>query len=211
MLSTVTSGAEGCFDWIVTTGPAAEPVTAAQVKSQLRLTTTDDDTRLSDLIIPAARSICEAYTNRAFIDQSITLIYDGTPPSVLELPRAPLDSVTSINTIDSDGTSSTFATTNYTVDTGVEPGRVFLKESKTWPSDLRTHRGVEIVYVAGYGTAGSDVPSPINHAIILQAAYMFENPLGTDGKEQNFVSSVGDMEPIHDAKLLLNRYKVWNV
>ncbi len=211
MLSTISTGQQESFDWIVTTQPAAEPITAALVAAQLRVTASDDDTRILSYLIPAARSICEAYTNRAFIDQTITYIYDGTPPSVIELPRAPLSSVTSITTYAEDDTATVFATSKYTVDTQVEPGRVFLTQDATWPDGMRTYNSVKIIYVAGYGTAGTDVPSDILQAIILQTAYMYENPLGLDGKEASFVDSARSMTPIHDAQMILNRYKVWNI
>jgi len=88
------------------------------------------------------------------------------------LPRPPLVSVTHFKSFDEDNTATTFATSNYHVDTSSEPGRLALKRGKTFPSasDLRTVNAYEITYVAGYGSSRDDVPTPIKQAIKLLVA-----------------------------------------
>jgi len=79
----------------------------------------------------------------------------------VDLPYPPLQSVTSVTTYDRDNASSVFSSSLYSVD--LQSGRLYLNEGEVWPTNLRDHAAVEIVYVAGYGAAS--VPAPIKGAI----------------------------------------------
>ena len=78
----------------ILTAPAAEPVTADEVKDQLRLDGTDQDTMI-DLLIAAARAGVEKYLGRALITQTLQLFYDSFPAEI-ELPYPPYQSVSHI-------------------------------------------------------------------------------------------------------------------
>ena len=79
----------------------------------------------------------------------------------VDLPFAPVQSVTSVTTFDRDDTSSVFPAANYGLDE--RSGRLYLNEGEVWPTNLRDYEAVSIVYVAGYGA--SSVPEPIKAAI----------------------------------------------
>lgn len=88
----------------------------------------------------------------------------------LDLPFAPLQSVTSVVTYDRDNVSATYTSTRYGVD--LTSGRIYLNEGETWPSNLRAQDAVEVTYVAGY-FAGS-IPDPILEAIRLYVSSLYD-------------------------------------
>ena len=158
------------------TAPGAEPVTSAEVKTHSRIDTSADDAYIDTLIVSARKSI-ETLTGRALINQTWDLSMDLEPGlSILRLPLPPLSSVTSIKYYSEADVESTYATTNYRVDTSdSQGGRISLRDGRTWPTDMRYTNGLIVRFVAGYGAAGSNVPEPLRHAIKLLAAHWYEN------------------------------------
>ena len=134
----------------VTVPPIVEPVSTADAKSFLRVTGSQDDTLIDDMV-KAARQYIENQTKRALISQTLEMVCDGFPASrFIYLERAtPLVSVTSIDYLDSAGASQTLSSSKYTVDTYSTPGRVSLKEGQTWPTTDNDINTVTITYVAG--------------------------------------------------------------
>lgn len=174
------------------TPPAAEPVTLAEAKAHLRVEIADDDALIADLVA-AARQAAESHTRRALITQTWRLTldrfpgkplpwWDGVregadvpePANAIELPRPPLQSVTSVTAYDDADAATVMAATDYFVDSDHEPGRVVLRSGKTWPVVLRVAAGVEIEYVAGYGAA-TDVPEAIRQGLLLLVGHFYEN------------------------------------
>jgi len=168
----------------VTTAPTAEPVTLTEVKTHLRITTSDDDTYLNDLI-KTAREYTERYTSRAFISQTIDIWFDAFPASSmtpLELPAPPLISVTHIKYYDNDDVLQTWSSANYIVDTDGDPGIVYPARNQSWPSPRVFPRSVNVQYLAGYEDSGAspvdladNVPMPIKQAILLLIGHLYEN------------------------------------
>lgn len=161
----------------VITAPAIEPVTWEDVTLQLRYD--DPDQEIQDQIeglITAAREWCESYQNRAYITQTLELALNKWPCREIELPRPPLQSVTSVTYTDSEGNSETWDASNYLVDDYDFVGRIVRKRSVNWPQvRLAEVNGVKVQYVAGYGDAAEDVPQRIRQAIIALATHWFEN------------------------------------
>lgn len=152
--------------------PASEPVTLTQAKAHCRVDSVDDDPLISALIV-AAREYAEVFLGRALITQTLDLTLNGFAP-IIELPRPPLQSVTSITYTDSNGTAQALSSTYYTVDTKREPGRVFEAYGYNWPTTQAVINAVTIRYVAGYGEATS-VPQRIKQAILLAVGHWYEN------------------------------------
>ncbi|NIP96558.1 MAG: hypothetical protein GWO24_25240, partial [Akkermansiaceae bacterium] len=92
----------------------------------------------------AARTLAEQVQGRALITQTWDLTLDGWPAKgYFELPRAPLQSITSIKYYDEDDTEATVDSGTYFVDIASEPGRVVLNSGESWPSTtLRPVNGV---------------------------------------------------------------------
>ncbi len=161
---------DGNRAWKVTTAPAIEPVTLAELITFGRLDSGVEDTMLEGFL-EAARQATESYLGRALIEQSITMKMDWWPGTVVELPRPPLISITKVATLDEDDTETTYSSDNYYVITEGIPGKIILKQSVTAPQNTdRNYGGYLIEFKAGYGTMANDVPRPIREGIMLWAA-----------------------------------------
>ena len=161
--------------WTQLVPPTEEPVTLAEIKDHLRVSGTAEDSLLT-LYAQMAREAVEEETWRALMPQTWVLYLAGWPADgIIELPRPPLASVTSIKYTDEDGVEATLAASNYRVDTAREPGRVVLAPNGEWPSDvLDSVNGVAVTFVAGYADA-SAVPPMAKAAILLQIGEIYAN------------------------------------
>ncbi len=170
-------------------------VATSEQKSFMRVDFSDDDTLIAELV-KASQNVIETYINRAITTQTLSLFLDRLPfyndvklqegvftaPDIeynsnyIVLPRPPVASVTHVKYFDDSDTESTFASSNYYVDTISEQARVVLKKGVSWPTvaETRNANAYEIKYVAGYGGA-SDVPEPITQAIKLLTTHLYEN------------------------------------
>ncbi len=209
---------------VLTSAPAVEPVTAAELRTLLRESATGlPDAEANDFIAQARQEI-EDLTGLALITQSWRLTIDRWPTarepwwdgvrqgsindlhgpahmSSLHLPRYPLQSVTSVTVYDEDSNSTavTVAST-FDVDTAQRPGRITLQSGATWPIATRANNAIEVVYVAGYGDAASDVPAPLVRAVRQMAAYLYAHR--GDG------CSVADAYRESGAAAVAERYRV---
>jgi uncharacterized phiE125 gp8 family phage protein len=131
-------------------------------------------------LITVARQYCENIQHRALATQTWQFIIDKFPSDdYIELPKAPLQSVTSVKYIDTDGTTAIFTagSSGYYVDADSEPGKVCLSYGQVWPTTtLRPHAGVIIEFVAGYtGTVPYVLPKTTKQAMLMLISHMYEN------------------------------------
>lgn len=157
-----------------TSDAAIEPVTLAQAKTHLRVDFDDDNAEI-EADIEAAREIIEDAGEMALITQTWRLRLDNWP-CVIELPRAPVQSVTSIKYFDTAGVEQTLvAGTDYQVALDSTPPRIAPEPDMSWPA-IESGRlsPISIVFVAGFGAAASDVPRQLISAVLLQVAALYE-------------------------------------
>lgn len=159
-----------------TTAPTVEPITRAEAKAHSRVTVSDDDEYI-DALIEATRDRIENHTKRALLTQTWRLTLDSFPLGRRDiiLPWSPLQSVTSITYVDTDGNTQTWASSNYSVDTGATPGRVRLAYDVLYPSIRHQPNAVTIIFVAGYGSAASALPAGIVHACKILCGHYYDN------------------------------------
>jgi uncharacterized phiE125 gp8 family phage protein len=146
---------------LVITGPTTEPISLAEVKSQLRIDGSTEDTLLN-LYIAAAREYCENRTGRTFHQQTLEWVLDAFPSgSSITLPRAtPLIAISSVKYKDSDGTETTWSSAEYIADTDSVPGGLVLGYNESWPSFTPYPVSpIRIRYTAGIATT-----SPVTEA-----------------------------------------------
>ncbi len=157
-----------------TTDATVEPISLVDMKAHLRLEPSDDaENGLITAQITAARQMVEKHLSRALITQSWTLVMDRSP-SRFALDYPPLQTVTSIKSRTDDDVATTNSADGYTVIASTEPGEVILKPGASW-ADHRSWSGFEVIYVAGYGNASTDVPDAIIEAIKLTVTQMYMN------------------------------------
>lgn len=176
----------------LTSAPAEEPVSLAELKAWLRVDHSAHDVPVA-AIGAAARDYVEKRIGRQLVLATYRLTLDGFPwpggwnyltnpavfpdPHTIRLPKAPLQSVSSVEYFDLAGTLQTLAASTYDVDATTDPGRVQLAMNKVWPVTLLRPGAVRITYVAGYGAA-SAVPEMLKAAIKMLALFWYEPSRG---------------------------------
>jgi uncharacterized phiE125 gp8 family phage protein len=158
------------------TQPASEPISTIEAKTQLRIDHNDEDTFI-DGLVTAARQYLEEVIGRSFLTQTWRLSLDDWPEDdTIELPRPPLQEVTSVVYLDEAGDDVTLPEATYIVDTDSEPGRIVLAANQVWPAvELYPANPIRITYVAGYGDEAGELPQWIKQAIYLLLGHWYEN------------------------------------
>jgi len=160
---------------VVVTEPTELPVTLGEAKLHARIDE-DADNALVTGLVRTATELAETYTRRAFITQTWKMFLDEWPAcGYVELPLAPLQSVTHIKTYDDADTATTFSGTSYQVDAISKPGRITVRSTASWPTPTRTMNGIEIQFICGYAADPANVPAKIKNAILSMVALLYEN------------------------------------
>lgn len=174
------------------TQPAQEPITLAQFKEHARISRDDEDATIKGYIA-AARLYAETRQRRQLITATWRLTLDGFPCAgvtypygcytygtepdqfAIKVPRPPLQSVTSITYVDTDGVTQTLDDDLYRVDAESEPGRITPAYNQSWPYTRPQTNAVTVTFVAGYGATPATVPATTRQAIEMLAAHFYEN------------------------------------
>jgi hypothetical protein len=186
------------------TPPSEEPLTLAETKEYLRVTGSDEDTLITNLI-KAARIFVEKYTKMTLIDSVWSLWMDDIPRCSQRKPwwdgvkqgsindlikysdriviqKYPISAVNSFKYYDRGDTEYTFDADNYISDLVATPPKITLKYNAVWPSDLRISKGISINLNAGYADRSS-VPEDIRQGLLYCVAVLYENR-GCDGTDK---------------------------
>lgn len=156
------------------TEPAATPVSVGELRSDRRISGTQHDARLEQLIA-AATEYAEGFTRRVLVKRTFRVtIDDGFPRYAVVIPRVPLVSVESVAYVDGDGATQTLDPSAYRVLVDREPGNVVPVYGGSWPATRCTEQAVTIDCTAGYANAAA-VPPEIRRAILMLAGHWFEN------------------------------------
>jgi len=157
------------------TPPSDEPVTLTEAKLFVRQDISADDALITSLI-SAARHEAETESQHVLITQTWDYTLEEFPPQrYIEIPHPPLQSVLGVYYTNDDGTEHTLSADKYIVDTVSTPGRVILKESEIWPTDVRDLDAVRIQFKAGFGDGAANVPADIRDAILTLIAFRYDN------------------------------------
>lgn len=180
---------------VIVVVPAEEPITLAEAKLHLRVTSSAEDALLTDLI-QAAREYCEMVSKRSFVTRTYDLALDAFPCcGYIKLPAPPVQSITSVTYVDSTGATQTMSSDDYYL--ANPEGNLVLGYGKSWPSAiLRPQNAITVRYVAGYGAA-SAVPAWVKHAIKLMVGHWYMN------REEVVLGTVGHRVPDAAMSLLM--------
>lgn len=153
---------------LVTVAATAEPVSLVEAKRHVHAEDfVDDDSQIS-MLVASARNHVEKYCNTRFATQTITVkcdcFGDMARPS-----EAPVQSVTSIVYIDTDGVTQTLATSVYELRADGLESAISLKYGQTWPT-IQPNSRITLTAVVGY----AEVPPAVKHAILLFLAGGYE-------------------------------------
>jgi uncharacterized phiE125 gp8 family phage protein len=157
---------------VTISGPTTEPVTLATLKHHLRIDDTSEDASLSSLITTSRLQI-EAALSLALITQTWSWRFDRWPHQCgIELPLSPVQSISHVVLHDRSGLATDLPASGYMLDGQTIPARLIVTNGR-WTQPTAPALGVEMRFVAGYGSAAADVPAPIRQAILLLAAHWY--------------------------------------
>lgn len=193
----------------LTTSVAAvsAPVTIAECKEQMGLDYDYHDHLIKVAIMAATRMI-EAETNNDICERTRVWKFQALRGPEIRMPVAPVQSITSIQYVDTAGDTQTLATSVWELDTGATPPLIRRKFDQDWPTVRGGATDVTVTFVTGYsGTAASPVdltgiPDALRQAIQMVVASLYRMP----------ESQVFDTKVFRDNqtfKALLGPFRFW--
>jgi uncharacterized phiE125 gp8 family phage protein len=162
----------------IITAATVEPITLEEARAHLRIEpfgspeTHPDDTYVTALI-SVAREWCEQYTGRALASQTIEMALDAFPSGDIELPLAPVTSITFVKYVNAAGNEITLSNDFYGLDDYSVPNWLLLLEGYKWPETSEGANSVKIRMVVGNTSA--NLQSPIKAAMLLMIGNLYEN------------------------------------
>lgn len=165
------------------TAPAAEPVTAAEVKAAAKIDGTEFDTQIT-IAIAALRALAEQKLGRRLITQTCEIVLDEFPSAEIDLQLPDVQSIASVKYLEATaGTETTLASDQYSLDSDSIPCWLLPAYDTDWPDTYDTVNAVRVRFTVGYGAASTDVPQEIRLWIIAHATQMINRSSGEKPKE----------------------------
>lgn len=167
-----------------------EPVELDELKAFMRVDLEDkEDDILISTCNRASRRYVETFTRRSLLQQTWKMTLDSFPRydyfkndsrqtnRIIEIPKSPLISVTSIKYKDTSDTEQTMNLDDFTIDiVDNAKSRITLNESLTYPQTIDNANAVEIEFVAGFQSSTEvSPPDTLRLAIMQLANHYYEN------------------------------------
>jgi uncharacterized phiE125 gp8 family phage protein len=168
----------------IVTEPTSEPLALTAARLHLRLDTSGSppshpEDALVTVLIEAARQVVERELNgRVLMPQTWKLSLDGFPDQGIQIPMAPVNAISSITYVDTNGVTQTWGADQYRVDLDSIPARITPEYGIPWPVTRGVMKTVVVTFTAGYDPAGSPaspVPELILAALKLILGDLYEN------------------------------------
>lgn len=184
-----------------------EPISLDLAKLQVKLSPSEawpEDDLIASVYIPTARQRCERFTGFQLRRGTFDFKASSWPcDGFIELPRAPLVSVTHVKYLDTSGVLQTLTVgTDYVVSAygGEQPrrGRVSLVSGQSWPSLYDHPDAVQIRFVCGFASA--DVPGLLKAGMLMDLATLFAH-------RESVVTGVSVADIPDNAKAIYGQFK----
>lgn len=147
----------------LTTAPTIEPLSLAEAKQHLRVTTGEEDALLVGMIA-AVRQFAHTKTQRQLVAGRYRMVQDWFG-CMVRLPVAPVLQVVSVKYLDMAGVQQTMPVADYVADLVSEPVRITPGFGKIWPIPLPQIGAVEVVFDAGHAAPFTASPGADTIAI----------------------------------------------
>jgi len=148
-----------------------EPVGLTEAKLHMRMDDIDDEDILILSQIAAARQLAEQHTNRDIVQRTWDYRLNGFPQDRIELPKAPVQSISSISYIDTNGGTQTVAGSVYSLYADDTHAFAYLNHGQAWPQAREQVGAVTVRLVTGYESA----PAPIVQAIKMMLTDLYNH------------------------------------
>jgi uncharacterized phiE125 gp8 family phage protein len=160
-----------------TAAPAADLMTLAEAKKHCRVDHSEEDDVIAGLLA-AATAWLDGYSGvlgRALINQTWRLNLSCWPACRIRLPLAPVSAITSIKYYNTANVQQTLGSSNYgLIEDALSPSAEWVFNASL-PSLYERPDAIEVIFVAGYGPAASDVPQAVIVAAKMLIAHLYEN------------------------------------
>jgi uncharacterized phiE125 gp8 family phage protein len=158
-----------------TAAPGETPVTLAEARDHLNMTSTSKDALIS-IYIEAATAHLDGWSGilgRCMVTQTWRLDLDCFPACDIRLPFPDVQSVTVAYT-DEAGATQTLASSNYHLVQDERGSALMLADGAAWPGTDVIPNAVRVTMVCGYGAAAA-VPAALKAAVLLHVGHLFAN------------------------------------
>jgi uncharacterized phiE125 gp8 family phage protein len=173
---------------------ATEPVSLETARLHLRLDTlgsppTHPDDALVTALITVAREAVENFTELTVAVNTFQVKLDFFENLAIDLGTYPVNSITSITYVDTNGSTQTIPSADYVLDTFSKPAQIVLAYDKQWPPVRNQPNAATVTFEAGYTGDTSPVtnvlPKALIQAMLLTITDLYENR-GAIGSKQNY-------------------------
>lgn len=148
----------------VKTSASSLAIDLTTVKNFLKIDFSDDDELITKMI-KTASSQCETYINKTLIETTyVYSLYELKGLSVI-LPFSPIKSISEINSIALDGTSTSVSSSSYNLDT--------VSGILNFKNEVNFYR-LDIEYIAGLTTVNDE----LIQGLLMHIARMYEDRSG---------------------------------
>jgi uncharacterized phiE125 gp8 family phage protein len=145
-----------------------------EVKGHLRITDTDEDAFIQELIYAVQAKVeeeCDLGLNTATYDLKL----DEFPDDEIEIWMWPVASISSVKYIDENGTEQEVSSANYKTELTSKPARIKPYDGFAWPGIKYTYPGaVTVRFITGF-TSPAVVPGDLKQAMYLMIADWYDN------------------------------------
>lgn len=167
------------------TEPAAEPATVADIKTQLRVDYSDDDTLIANYL-KAARVHAVNLSKTVPISTVFDTWLDCWPgDGVIVLPRRPVSAITSVTYYTSQNVATVLDAAAYVTMLNAAEPKVAPAYGYAWPTDLRARDAILVRYTAGQGAAEANVDKRLRDLIVGLVCVWYEARDGMSAEQRN--------------------------
>jgi uncharacterized phiE125 gp8 family phage protein len=200
----------------VVTAPVEEPVTVQIARRHCRIDQASEDSEIRGMLV-SARRMAEGYLSRALLTQ--TLLWTVRPESMLhpessrmrgtlQLPRAPVQSITSVIVTDIYGNVTTIEPATlpipqntpmqgYLADLDLEPATLRIGPETVLTDGTPFHWArllhLQVTFVAGYATVAA-IPESIRLGVLMMIAHLYEHRGDDDAPPSNAAERLLDLD-----------------
>lgn len=161
---------------VLITANASRLLTVAQAKAHCRCQN-DAENDLFTGWIQAAFDYCQRYTSRAILTSTWQYIDCGFPADdePIDLLISPVQSITSIEYVDTDADDQTLDDEDYQLDAQDIAPKIYVGPESSWPlTQLGKVSAVTVEFIAGY-TSIALVPAQFGQAMLLIIGNWYKN------------------------------------
>ena len=140
-------------------------------------------------MISVAREAVESFTELTVAVNTFQMKLDYFENLAINLGTFPVNSITSIVYVDTNGANQTLSVNDYVLDTFSKPAQIVLAYDKNWPAVRNQPNAVTVTFQAGFTGNTSPVtnviPKALRQAMLLTITDLYENR-GAIGSKQNY-------------------------